>query len=111
MAGLPNSNQLILELRKIEDYCLSPTHPRGRHKARVFRQALGLTRADAHWLQAFLLEAAPLAEAFELEADPLGRRWRVDIPIARHDLRAVVRTLWIIRTGEEIPRFVTCWVL
>lgn len=111
MAGLPNSNQLILDLRKIEDYCLSLIHPRGRHKARVFREALGLTQSDARWLQGALREAARHAEAIELRADAMGRRWRIDIPITRHGLHAVVRTLWIVRIGENAPRFVTCWVL
>jgi hypothetical protein len=111
MPRLPHSDELILDLRKIEDYCLSPTHPRGRHKARVFREALGLARIDSRWLRSVLLEAAAAADAIELEPNPMGRRWRVDVPIARHDRRAVVRMLWLMRTGEETPRFVTCWVL
>jgi uncharacterized protein DUF6883 len=44
---LPYSDEAILDVRKIEDYCLSPSHPRGRHKARVFREALGLQQSDA----------------------------------------------------------------
>ena len=30
---LPHGDQAILDMRKIEDYCLNPLHPRGRHKA------------------------------------------------------------------------------
>ena len=37
---LPGGDKAVLDIRKIEDYCLSPIHPRGRHKARVFREAL-----------------------------------------------------------------------
>jgi hypothetical protein len=44
---LPHGDQAILDMRKIEDYCLNPSHPRGRHKARVFREALDLQRSDA----------------------------------------------------------------
>src|ERR1700736_2597608 len=33
---LPHSDKAVLDIRKTEDYCLSPSHPRGRHKARVF---------------------------------------------------------------------------
>jgi hypothetical protein len=111
MARLPNSNRLILDLRKIGDYCLSATHPRGRHKARVFREALGLERADAQWLRNALLEAARDAEALELKADAMGLRWRVDLSITRQGRHAVIRSLWLMRAGEETPRFVTCWVL
>jgi hypothetical protein len=54
---LPHGDQAILDMRKIGDYCLNPSHPRGRHKARVFREALDLQRSDASWLRDALLEA------------------------------------------------------
>ena len=111
MSSLPNPAGAILDLRKIEEYCLSPTHPRGRHKARVFREALGLGQVDAEWLRAVVLERIWRAEAVELGGDDLGARWRVDIRVARHDKAVVVRTIWIVRTGEQMPRFVTCWVM
>ena len=111
MARLPRSDEAILDIRKIEDYCLSPPHPRGRHKARVFREALGLTRGDAAWLQDALLEGARSSEASELAADACGAHWRLDVTVRRHGRTAVVRTIWIVRTGESLPRFVTCWVL
>lgn len=111
MAPLPNADRAILDLRKIEDYCLSPAHPRGRHKARVFREALGLSRNDAQWLRSALLDGLVQNEAEEVASDNLGRRWRVDVPVARHGRQVMVRTIWILRSGERTPRFVTCWVL
>ena len=69
MARLPNSEQAVLDLRKIEDYCLDPAHPRGRHKARIFRGALGVTRSDAAWLRSLLLDGARNGEAIELVTD------------------------------------------
>jgi|SRR5436305_10354471 len=111
MPGLPNGDQLVFDLRKLEEYCLSASHPRGRHKARVFREALGLTADHAQWLRDELLEAVRGANAEKLGSDTMGQRWRVDVAIARQDRRAVVRTLWIVRTDETIARFVTCWVL
>jgi hypothetical protein len=33
---LPNGEQAVVDLRKIKDYLLSPTHPEGRAKARFF---------------------------------------------------------------------------
>jgi hypothetical protein len=44
---LPRGDEAILDIRKIEDYCLNPSHPRGCHKARIFREVLGLQRNDA----------------------------------------------------------------
>jgi hypothetical protein len=108
---LAYSERVILDIRKIEDYCLNPSHPRGRHKARVFREALGLRRSDAAWLQEILLEAARSNEASQDNADDWGTRWRLDVIIRRHGKSAVVRTIWIVRTRENVPRFVTCWVL
>ena len=108
---LPHSDEAILDIRKIEDYCLSPSHPRGRHKARVFREALDLQRSDAAWLRDVLLEAARTSDASEVAADAWGVHWRLDVTIRRHGKSAVVRTIWIVRPGESVPRLVTCWVL
>jgi hypothetical protein len=109
--GLPSGDRAILDLRKLTDYCLNYEHPRGRRKARVFRDALGLGRADAADLRERFLDAAKHGEATLLSSDGWGARWQVDVAIARHDRRAVVRTIWIVRAGERNPRFVTCWVL
>jgi hypothetical protein len=111
MARLPNSHLAILDLRKLEDYCLSPLHPRGRHKARVFRDAIGIGQSEAGWLRDALMTAVRQADATELERDAVGDRWRVDVRVARQNREIVIRTIWIIRAGEEPPRFVTCWVL
>jgi hypothetical protein len=55
---LPNGGRAVLDVRKIEDYCLNPAHPVGRHKARVFREALGIGRDDSAGLVDEFLEAA-----------------------------------------------------
>ena len=102
MAHVPNADRAILNLRKIEDYCLSPAHPRGRHKAREFRKALGLSRSDAQWLREALLNGLRQGDAVELASDDLGSRWRVDVPVARHGKSVVVRTVWIVRSGEQV---------
>jgi hypothetical protein len=108
---LPHGDQAILDMRKIEDYCLNPSHPRGRHKARVFREALDLQRSDASWLRDALLDAARSAEAFQDGEDAWGTHWRLDASVRRQGKSAVLRIIWIVRTGESVPRFVTCWVL
>lgn len=111
MMRLPNSERMIIDIRKIEEYCLNSEHPRGRHKARVFREVLGINQADASWFRQALLEAVRASEGIKLAADEYGSRWRVDVPIARLGTSVVVRTIWIIKAGEDVTRFVTCWVL
>ena len=101
---LPNGDEAILDVRKIEDYCLSPSHPRGRHKARVFRQALTLQHTDAGWLRDVLLVAARSGDAAQVATDAWGTQWRLDVTIGRQGKSAVVRTIWIVRTSESVPR-------
>ncbi len=40
---LPNGGAAIVEVEKLQDYCLSRRHSRGKHKARVFQSVLGMT--------------------------------------------------------------------
>lgn len=107
---LPKAETATLDIRKLEDYCLNPFHPIGRSKARVFQSALGLLRSDADWLRQEILRLLPNADADELDSDAYGRRYRADLVVTRHDLQAVVRTIWIM-TSHDNPRFITCWVL
>ena len=83
MTRLLQGDQAILDIRKIADYCLNPLHPRGRHKARVFREALGLARSDAAWLRDVLLDAARSGVASEAGNDAWGTTWRLDATIRR----------------------------
>lgn len=108
---LPRADAAIVDLGKIEDYCLNPAHSRGRHKARVFRQTLGIGREEAAWLRQAILDGARSGEAVGLERDAFGQRFRMDLAASRQGRSAMIRTIWMIRTGEELPRFVTCWVL
>jgi ribosome-binding factor A len=55
---LPNLDRAVVDIVKLRAYCLNAGHPRGRHKARVFAAALGMSAADAQELQALLLSAA-----------------------------------------------------
>jgi hypothetical protein len=110
-ARLPRDDQAIIDIRKIREYCLDPSHPRGRHKARVFADALGVQQSDAAWLRVVLLEGARSGEVLHLGTDAWGSQWRLDVSIERQGKRGVVRTIWIVRAGDEVPRFVTCWVL
>ncbi len=77
----------------------------------VFRQALGLQQNDAAWLRDALLEVTADGFAEPVATDAWGTHWRLDVTIRRQRRTGVVRTLWIVRTGEDVPRFVTCWVL
>ncbi len=108
---LPNGDRGIVPLEKLLDYCLNPDHPRGRHKARVFAAALGITAVNAALLQQALLMAAVAEEAVAGEADEFGHRYVVDLIAEGPTGHALVRSLWIIRQGEDVPRLTSCFVL
>jgi len=109
---IPNAEHAFIDTAKLSDYCLNPEHPRGQHKARVFAAALGLTLSDVNYLEAALRKAA-LTDAAEHDLkDKYGQRYRLDFVLEGHsEQSALVRSAWIIRTGEDFPRLVTSYVL
>lgn len=108
---LPNPERAVVDLKKLRDYCLSPEHPRGRHKARMFAAILGFTVQDADELQHALLSAARTYEAFSMGGDDYGQRYAVDFPADGLAGTVAIRSLWIVRRGEDFPRLITCYVL
>ena len=107
---LPNAEQAVVDILKLKDYCLHPLHPRGRHKARVFKSTLGFDQKDAEFLKKLLLKAAREGDAHEAEIDEFGQRYTIDTEMAGPSGQAIVRSSWIILTGEFIPRFISCYV-
>lgn len=107
---LVNADKAIVEAAKLRDYCLNPAHPEGRHKARVFRSALGLGQEQAEWLREAILAAIMHAEVAHAEETPYGWRYDVDIVLTREAKSAPVRTGWIVRKTENLPRLATCFV-
>jgi hypothetical protein len=108
---LPNGAASIVEIEKLRDYCLSPAHPRGRHKARVFRSLLGMTAAHAEELRAALIDAALKEDATPGDSDRYGTRYIIDFELRRGNRAAEIRSCWIVLSGEIAPRFVTCYIL
>ena len=108
---LPNGDRAIVDVDKLTDYCLNPDHPRGKHKARVFRSACGLTAEHAEMMRQQLLEAAVQNEAVQTSLTAHGRRHVVECTLDGPAGRARVLTAWIVRDGEDFPRFVSAYVI
>ena len=108
---LPNAERAVVDVRKLRHYCLNPEHPRGQHKARVFKSALGWTAEQAEDVRRRLLEAVLREDASFLGADDYGQRYTLDFGVQGVGGVATVRSLWIIRYGEDFPRFASCYVL
>jgi hypothetical protein len=97
---------------KLEAYALNPQHRDGRHKARVFESALGITLADPIPLRDAILAAAATSD----EVEARGDNGYGDVYVLRFMMQtakgsAVVLTAWIIRHGEDVPRLTTCYIV
>lgn len=60
---IPNSENAIVDIRKLRDYCLNSEHDDGKHKARLFSSILGMTADNAGELRQMLLEIVKVQEA------------------------------------------------
>jgi hypothetical protein len=108
---LPNAERAVVDIDKLRNYCLNFDHRRGCHKARVFKASLGLTGEHAEDLRNALLAAAINNNATPVEHDEYGRRYVIDFMASGPSGRAMVRSSWIIRNGEDFPRLTSCYVL
>ena len=106
-------DSIVVDIAKLRNYCLCDTHPRGRHKARVFRSRLGITASDARELQEAILNAAHTLQGNlrEADSDEFGRRYVLDFPMTTAVGTAVIRSTWIAPTGENVLRLISCYVV
>jgi hypothetical protein len=107
---LPNGERAIVDIRKLQAYCLSALHPRGRNKARVFASA-GIRWEDAEELRTALIAAAASGDARPGVGSIHGQRYVIDFDLARQGRSIKIRSTWIVRIGEDLPRLTSCYVL
>ena len=107
---LPNGERAIVDSRKLQEYCLNLHHSRGRNKARMFA-SVGIHQSDAAMLTKALLSAAVNAEARPGIANQYGQRFIVDFDLTRESRTVRVRSTWIVRIAEDLPRLTSCYLL
>ncbi len=106
---LPHLENAVVPQAKVVDCLLSRTHPIGRHKA-VFFEAFGFTTAGWQSLAEALLTHASDYELTTVEDSPFGKRYVIEGIMTMNDGRAILmRTVWFIDSGEDVPRFVTAY--
>ena len=111
MAKLPNAHQAVIDPEKLREYVLSPDHEHGRHKARVFKAALGIDRDNWEYLRDQIAAGVVRAEVSEVRTGRYGLRYSVPILIEgmggqTHE----VTTGWIIKNEGAPPRLTTAYV-
>ena len=108
---LPNYEDAIVPETKITGYLLSIKHRDGRSKAEFFIQ-LGFSPAAWEELVKALLRHIADNEIAKIEDSPFGTRYTIEgLLFAPEGKTAVVRSVWFIEEGEDIPRFVTAYPL
>jgi len=108
---LPNGDRALVDLEKLTEYCLNTDHPRGKHKARVFLAACGFAAENAELMREQLLDAAANDDARQVPPDVNGQRYVVECILTGPTGEARVRSAWIVRPGEDFPRFVSAYVI
>jgi hypothetical protein len=109
MTLLPKVDKAIIEERKLRDYLLSPTHSIGRFKAAFFAQ-LGYTQGNWLRLEQDLRAQHLPQEAEEVGSSRHGEKYKIAAPlVGPTGKRVELISIWIIRRGEDRPRFVTAY--
>jgi hypothetical protein len=108
---LPGGETAKADLVKLTEYCLDPSHPCGKHKARVLASVLGISVDNAELLRTALLQAAASGDAKPTASDECGDRYVIDSVVVGPRGAATVRSTWIVQIGERTPRLITCYVM
>jgi hypothetical protein len=85
---LPNAERAFVDIAKLRDYSLDVVHKEGKHKARVFTAALGLTRNNADWLREQLLSVARTHDCRLGRKTIHGQRYVLDFALNHGDKSA-----------------------
>ena len=106
---LPNRLQAYIPSQKLHAYLLSETHAVGKAKATFFR-ALGFNETNVHLLEHGLLTLAHSAPVQEVVPSPHGVKYVIEGVLETPSGTAPrIRTVWILETDDEHPRFVTAY--
>ena len=106
---LPNRESAYVPEQKLDGYSLSENHPVGRAKALLLR-GLGYDDAKVNLLERDLLAIAYEQPVAEVIVSEYGVKYVIDGIVQTPTGSALqLRTVWIIATSEERPRFVTAY--
>ena len=106
---LPNYEKAVVPRRKIVDYLLSDSHPRGRTKA-VFFKKFGFRQNQWRVLAEALAEHAARHEAILVEANDYGVCYNIIGELRTPSGRSpIILAAWFFDTGSGIPRLISAF--
>lgn len=104
---LPNKSHAHVSTRKIVDYLLSETHAVGKSKTKFFR-SFGLDETNVSQFEQGLINIAQTESVAESAETIYGKKYVIDGELETPNGDMIhLRTVWIIETGDDIPRLVT----
>jgi hypothetical protein len=106
---LVNGDRAIIPLEKLLSYCLNPEHHSGKHKARVFASALGITANNPEDLRQLIARAACEGEVIQKTNTKFGQLVKVDWFVPDQD-DIELRTIWEITIEQPCPRLVSAFI-
>jgi hypothetical protein len=106
---LPNGDRAVIPIEKLLGYCLNPNHPKGKHKARVFKSALGITADNVEQLVHLIQLAAFQGEVVQSRTTDFGQEFKLDWTVPDHD-ELQLRTIWIISHDSVEPQLVSAFI-
>jgi hypothetical protein len=107
--NIPNAHRAIIESVKLYGYLLSGSHSVGRFKAPFF-VALGYSAEDWPRLEADFRTQHLSQDATLGERTPYGQKYEIRATLVGPSGRSAdVVSAWIVRPGEDFPRFVTAY--
>jgi len=98
---LPNQERAHIDRRKLTEYLLNRNHPDATGKSAFFCGRYG---SDWKRLRDDLFEHAEGA-VVDVEETRHGTRHVIEEPLSG----TLVRSVWMIRTGESFPRLITAY--
>jgi len=108
---LPNKSHAYVSINKITDYLLSETHIVGRSKARFFR-SFGFDETNVSRFEQGLIHISQTELVSEIAETIYGKKYVIDGELETPNGNMIhLRTVWIIETGDDIPKLVTAYPL
>jgi Domain of unknown function (DUF6883) len=106
---IPNADRAVIEPAKLHDYLLSRGHAVGRFKASFFL-ALGYSADTWRQLESDLRGQHLSRDATAEPPTDYGRKHAIrDTLVGPSGQSAEVVSVWVVRTGEDFPLFVTAY--
>jgi hypothetical protein len=107
--NLPNRENAYISPEKLTEYLLSVSHSTGKTKARYLR-TVGFNEQTADILQQGLIGIAQSCRVVNSVVTVHGEKFIIDGELQAPNRNFIqLRTIWIIDTGHNRPRFVTAY--